>query len=235
MAARSRGADVPRSRAASRAPRRPNGRTRRDAVDALPRLDRADTGDEAIAERVHVAQLGHRVRRRRHAERVRHAERDDGDAVARKPETRAQIARGVLGIGDHAPRARDAARKERAQVPALLPRERLRARIDGEVMDGDHRRHGKAPGEQVLRPVVERDALGRDETGERPVIPRQLMVRRRHRHVHRAHRDVGEDVRPIREHDVLVAGLARERGDELAGVRARTADHTDLRADPDAH
>ena len=120
-------------------------------------------------------------------------------------------------------------------MPALLPREALRARVHGEVVNRDDRRHGEAKGKEVLRPVIERDAFRRDEAGEPPVVPRDLVVRRRHRHVDRAHRDIGEDVRPIREHDVLVASLPRERGDELAGVRPRAADHADLRADADAH
>ena len=96
-------------------------------------------------------------------------------------------------------------------------------------------RHGKPPGQHVLRPVIEVDARRRHQPGQPPVIPADLMVRRGQRNLDRLDAEVAERAGLVGEHDVIVPTRPDERGDELAGVRRRATHDADQRSDPDAH
>src|SRR5439155_5569149 len=119
------------------------------------------------------------------------------------------------------------------QMPALLPGERLGAGVDREIVHGDDGTHREPPGQQVLRPMVEVDPLGGDECRQAPVIPADLVIRRRKRDVDRPHVEAGEDLGPVGEDDVLVPALLHQGADELARVRPRATEHAHLRPDPD--
>ena len=153
-----------------------------------------------------------------------------GDAEAGE-----HVVAGVRRGCDDSCRHRHAPREKQAEVPPLAPAEASGLGVDGEVVHRDRGRHGKPPGQHVLRPVIEVDARRRHQPGQPPVIPADLMVRRGQRNLDRLDAEVAERAGLVGEHDVIVPTRPDERGDELAGVRRRATHDADQRSDPDAH